>query len=173
MVTDYFDDLELSTCLRINALSRHGLVRRFFSGVSRLGDHPAWVVLGLATAAQLDGPILPFVLQSLLTAAAGIVVYKLLKEKLVRERPFITHRDIICGTAPLDRYSFPSGHTLHAVSFAILYSSHVPAMLWVLAPFALLIAASRIILGLHYPSDVLVGGSLGAAIGTSVLLFVG
>ena len=169
MVTDYFNDLELNACLRINALSRHRAVRRFFSGVSRLGDYPAWVILGLATAAQLDGPILPFVLQSLLTAAAGILVYKLLKGKLLRERPFITHGDIICGTAPLDRYSFPSGHTLHSVSFLILYSSYAPAMIWVLAPFALLIAASRIILGLHYPSDVVVGAIIGAVLASGSL----
>ena len=172
MVTDYLDDLELNTCLRINALSRNGLVRRFFSGVSRLGDYPAWVILGLATAVQLEGPALPFLMQSLLTAATGIVVYKLLKEKLVRERPFITHGDIICGTAPLDRYSFPSGHTLHSVSFAILYSSYAPAMVWIMAPFALLVAASRIILGLHYPSDVAVGAIIGAALAsTSLALF--
>ena len=170
MVTDYLDDLELNACLRINALSRHRLLRRFFSGVSRLGDYPAWIILGLASAAQLEGPALPFVLQSLLTAAAGILVYKLLKKKLVRERPFITHGDIICGAAPLDRYSFPSGHTLHAVCLAILYSSYAPTMIWIMVPFALLIAASRIILGLHYPSDVVVGAIIGAVLATASLV---
>jgi undecaprenyl-diphosphatase len=46
-------------------------------------------------------------------------------------------------------------------------------MLVVMAPFAALVAASRIVLGLHYPSDVLVGGSLGALLATASLLLVG
>lgn len=167
MVTDYFDDLELGVCRRVNALSRYRTMRAFFTAVSRLGDYPAWVVFGLVALAQLDTSVPLFVVQSLLTAAAGIVVYKVLKEQLVRERPFITHGDIIAGTAPLDRYSFPSGHTLHATSFAVLYSSHVPEMVWVIAPFAALVAASRVILGLHYPTDVLVGAMIGAGLASS------
>ena len=164
VVTDYFDDLELGLCLRVNALSRHGRLRRFFTAVSRLGDYPAYVIFGLACLIQLDSNAPLFVVQTLLTAGTGIAVYKLLKQRLVRERPFITHGEIICAAAPLDRYSFPSGHTLHAVSFAILYTSHVPGMIWVLLPFAVLVATSRVVLGLHYPSDVVVGGAIGATI---------
>ena len=85
----------------------------------------------------------------------------------------MTHGDIVCGAAPLDRYSFPSGHTLHAISFTVFYGTYEPMMLVVLAPFAALVAASRIILGLHYPSDVLVGGTIGAAIATASLALFG
>ncbi len=172
VVTDYFDDVELGLCLRVNALSRHVRIRQFFTAISRLGDYPAYVILGLVCVAQLGDAAPLFAVQTLVTAGIGIAVYKILKRRLVRERPFITHGDIICGAAPLDRYSFPSGHTLHAVSFAILYSSHVPGMVWVMVPFALLIAASRVVLGLHYPSDVVVGGAIGAAIAlTSISAF--
>ncbi len=169
LVIDYFDDLELSACRRINALSHRQAVRTFFSAISRLGDYPAWVGFGLVCASQQGANTPLFVIQTLITAAAGILAYKLLKNRLVRERPYITHGDIVCGTAPLDRYSFPSGHTLHAASFAVLYGSYEPSMLVVLVPFAGLVAASRVILGLHYPSDVLVGGSIGAALATASL----
>ncbi len=169
MVTDYFDDLELGLCLRVNALSRNRALKGFFSAVSRLGDYPAWVLFGLATLYMLDGSQAAFLAQAVATAVLGIGVYKLLKHRLVRERPFVTHGEIVCGTAPLDRYSFPSGHTLHAVSFTVLYSSHVPEMMFVIAPFAALIAASRVILGLHYPSDVVAGGALGATVASTVL----
>lgn len=167
VVTDYFDDLELGLCLRVNALSRHSRVRQFFTAVSRLGDYPAYVILGLACVFQLGDAAPLFAVQTVVTGGIGIAVYKALKQRLVRERPFITHGDIVCAAAPLDRYSFPSGHTLHAVSFAILYTSYVPGMIWVMAPFAMLVATSRVVLGLHYPSDVVVGAAIGAAIALS------
>ena len=65
---------------------------------------------------------------------------------------------------PLDRYSFPSGHTLHAVCFTWQAVAHFPALAWVLVPMAALIAASRVVLGLHYPSDVIAGAGVGAAL---------
>lgn len=171
-MVEYLDDLEMGLCLRVNALSRRAVVRHSFSAVSRLGDYPAWVAFGLVCAYLQGSDAMAFIVQSLLTATVGVLVYTLLKERLVRERPYITNGAIVCGTAPLDRYSFPSGHTLHAVSFTVLYGAYEPMMLWILAPFAALVAASRIVLGLHYPSDVVVGAALGAILATVSILIV-
>ena len=170
-MVDYLDQFELNVCLRVNALSRRELVRRFFSVVSWLGDYPAWLLLGVAVAVRQDVGALDFV--AVATGLAGVLIYKALKERLVRERPFVTHGEIVCGTAPLDRYSFPSGHTLHAVSLTILYGAFEPAMLLFMAPFALMVAASRIVLGLHYPSDVIAGAVIGAMLGTSAVALTG
>jgi undecaprenyl-diphosphatase len=172
-VVDYLDQFELNVCLRVNALSRRELVRRFFSVVSWLGDYPAWLLLGVAVAVRQDVDALDFVAVAVATGLAGVLIYKALKERLVRERPFVTHGEIVCGTAPLDRYSFPSGHTLHAVSLTILYGAFEPAMLLFMGPFALLVAASRIVLGLHYPSDVIAGAVIGAMLGTSAVALTG
>ncbi len=164
---DYFNRMELGLCLRINACSRKLGLRRFFTAVSRLGDWPAYAIVGIACAALLEDAGWAFVLQSVVTAGIGIVAYRGLKQWLVRERPYVTHEGIIAATAALDRYSFPSGHTLHAVSFAIIYASSVPAMAWIMVPFAMLVAASRVVLGLHYPTDVVAGAILGAVLGFS------
>ena len=69
----------------------------------------------------------------------------------------------------LDRYSFPSGHPLHAVSFSILLVSYYPGLAWLVIPFVVLVALSRLVLGLHYISDVLAGGLIGALLATASL----
>lgn len=73
---------------------------------------------------------------------------------------------------PLDRYSFPSGHTLHAVCFTGIACAYQPLFAWVLVPFALLVALSRLVLGLHYPSDVLAGALIGGGLALSSLALV-
>jgi len=98
------------------------------------------------------------------TGLSGLLIYRRLKSTLLRERPFIRHPGITLEMPPLDRYSFPSGHTLHAVSFTWLAVERFPALAWILIPLAGLIAASRVVLGLHYPSDVLAGGAIGATL---------
>jgi undecaprenyl-diphosphatase len=164
-----FDAAEQAWCLRLNRTSRHAAVRRFFATVSRLGDGVFWYLLILAFA--ISGPQGAVVAaQMAVCGLAGVVLYRQLKHRLVRERPFISHAAIQLGAAPLDRYSFPSGHTLHAVSFTMVATTHVPELAPILLPFALLVAASRVVLGLHYPSDVLAGAALGMALAQVTLV---
>lgn len=163
----YFDTLEIDVCLRINRLARSKWVRQFFALVSKLGDGWIWGLLGIGLLYIRGVVVLPTILVMLLTAIAGIAIYTTLKQNLVRERPYISHRGILPGTAPLDRYSFPSGHTLHASSFATMTYFLEPALFVIVLPIAVLIALSRTILGLHYPSDVLAGAVIGALLGSA------
>jgi undecaprenyl-diphosphatase len=163
------DHAEQALCLRVNRGCRRPIVRAFFAAVSRLGDGPLWYALMVAVV-LFDAPHgWRIALMMAITGAIGGVLYKFLKTRLVRERPFIAHAGILCGTSPLDRYSFPSGHTLHAVSFSILAGAHYPWLLPALLPLALATAASRVLLGLHYPSDVVAGAAIGAALATTSL----
>jgi undecaprenyl-diphosphatase len=165
------DAAEYGLCRKLNRGASFAIPRRVFQIASRLGDGIIWYVL-IPILPLLYGPIAvkPAVVMAL-TGALGVALYKLLKRVFVRERPFITHSTIDLAMAPLDRYSFPSGHTLHAVSFTWQVTMHFPELGWVLVPLAALIAGSRVVLGLHYPTDVLVGAALGASLaelGTSL-----
>ena len=169
---DYFNTLEGNLCLRVNRLSRNPWVQQFFSAISKLGDGWFWGATGILTILVHGIDVMPKVLTVGATAIAGVAIYKGLKQNLVRERPYINHRGIHCGTAPLDRYSFPSGHTLHAVCFTVMFNAIEPLFLAVTLPFAILVAASRIILGLHYPSDVVVGAAIGGLLGSGATLLL-
>jgi undecaprenyl-diphosphatase len=160
-----FDHAEYRLCRRLNRGVEHTAIRVFFMVASRLGDGVIWYALMLALPFIYGAEGLRTAVIMLASSAVGLAVYKILKRTFVRERPFIRHAGISLAGAPLDRYSFPSGHTLHAVTFTWQACAAFPELSFVLVPLALAIAASRVVLGLHYPTDVLVGALLGAVFG--------
>jgi undecaprenyl-diphosphatase len=162
-----FDHAEYRLCRRLNRGVQLAWVRVFFMTASRLGDGVIWYMLMLALPLLYGSFGLKVTAVMLATGAVNLASYKILKRTFVRERPFIRHAGISLAGAPLDRYSFPSGHTLHAVAFTWLACAAFPELAVVLVPLALAIAASRLVLGLHYPTDVLVGALLGAVTGAA------
>jgi len=159
-------------CLRANRLGEGTGVRRFFAAISRLGDGVFWYVLmaalivtdgiaGLAASAHLA-----------VTGVIALVLYKLLKRWTRRPRPFASDVRIRAWVAPLDEFSFPSGHTLHAVAFSLVAMAHYPTLAFLLIPFTLCVAASRVVLGLHYPSDVLAAVGIGSGLAAISLSLV-
>lgn len=157
-------ELDLSGCLFLNKYCRQRAVNQFFSGVSRLGDGVFWYSIGavLPLLYGLEG--LFVTLEFTVLGLLCLVIYKSMKRNFYRARPFVSSNRVIKGCAPLDVCSFPSGHTMHACAFTFIILWHFPIFAAVLIPFALLVAASRMVLGLHYPSDVLIGATLGLSI---------
>jgi undecaprenyl-diphosphatase len=158
------DAAEYRLCLRLNRSCHRPLLRRLFAIVSRLGDGVFWYTLMLLLPAMHGEAGLYPALRMVAVGIVGLALYKYLKSRLVRERPYISLIGVIAGTKALDRYSFPSGHTLHAVSFTIVACNAFPTLAWVCVPFAAMVAASRVVLGLHYPTDVLAGAGIGGSL---------
>jgi undecaprenyl-diphosphatase len=159
-------------CLRCNSACRFPGLRAVFVIASRLGDGVFWYAL-MAAMLIWDGKSSTIaVLHMIVAGLACTLIYKSLKRGTARERPYMAEADITLFTAPLDKYSFPSGHTLHAVAFTLIALGYYPTLFWLLAPFCLLVALSRVVLGLHYPSDVIAGAGIGAfvaALSTALL----
>ena len=161
-------------CLRANRWGEWNGVRRFFAIISRLGDGVFWYAL-MATMVIVDGFTgLAASAHLAATGAIALILYKALKRWTRRPRPFASDVRIRAWIAPLDEFSFPSGHTLHAVAFTLVALAHYPGLAPLLIPFAACVAASRVVLGLHYPSDVLAATVIGSVLaGLSIWLVPG
>lgn len=155
---------DAALCVRINRVSHQDWVRRVFVAISRLGDGVFWYLLMAALLITQHEAALWPVLHMIAAGLTGFALYKWLKARTLRPRPCDLHASIHRAAAPLDEFSFPSGHTLHAVTFATVALAYYPALAPLLIPFAALVALSRLVLGLHYPSDVLAGAALGYGI---------
>lgn len=158
---------DAALCVRINRASRSRWISRLFGAISRLGNGVFWYALMAALLLWDRQSALKPVLHMIVAGLACTVIYKWLKGKTQRPRPVELNREIILSVDPLDQFSFPSGHTLHAVAFTLVALTYYPGLAWLLIPFTGLVAMSRLVLGLHYPSDVLAGAALGALIAIS------
>jgi undecaprenyl-diphosphatase len=155
---------DLQLCLRMNRVCYRLTWRVLFRCISMLGDGIAWYALMAALLLRYHNEAVIPVLHMIVVGLVCTAGYKWLKARTLRPRPYQLHSSIRHFIAPLDRFSFPSGHTLHAVAFSLVAAGYYPGLSAPLAVFSTLVAISRIVLGLHYPSDVVAGAAIGAAI---------
>jgi undecaprenyl-diphosphatase len=145
--------------------------------VSLFGTAPIVVVITAVVGASIARHGRWFDIALLIAAMIGAVLLSPLTKHLIsRARPTAFFRTSATG------YSFPSGHTLNATCLAlalgfILWRLPWPRtmkIVWTLAlvAYAACVGASRIVLGVHYPTDVLGGFLLGAAWTTLLMTLI-
>jgi len=160
---------DLDLCIQFNRISTIRAFELFFRAISRLGNGVFWYSLMLVLPLVLGAPGWRASAHMLLAALPALLVYKFLKKRTSRRRPCKVHPRVRQKTATLDQFSFPSGHTLHAVCFTLVCSDYFPGLAVPLAVFTGLVALSRPVLGLHYPSDVLAGAAIGTLVALAAL----
>lgn len=106
---------------------------------------------------------------ALATLVGSHLIVQVVKRTVGRPRPS-RGLPVAALIAEPDRFSFPSGHAAAAMSVALAYGAGWPLLGVLLLPLALVVGMSRVVLGVHYPGDVLAGQAIALATGAVVLL---
>ncbi|MBD1555520.1 phosphatase PAP2 family protein [Vibrio sp. S9_S30] len=148
-------------------------VAKISKAVSRSGDGPFYAVLGLVLWLMDSISGSQFFFAGLMAFAIELPIYWVLKNGFKRRRPQELSNLLTAFITPSDRYSLPSGHTAAAFIIATLigefyFSFYLLALIW-----ASLIGLSRILLGVHFITDVVIGAGLGLICAKAALLLLG
>ena len=149
---------------RVNRWPAPRWVRVWMLCATRGGDGWLWYALGLVILLfGGDGRYLA-VAAAALAAGTGIAIFLRLKKATGRKRPCAVEPHCWADLLPPDQFSFPSGHTITAFAVAVSLSRFYPDLAVGLLFCAASIAASRIVLGMHFLSDVLAGAVIGTGL---------
>jgi undecaprenyl-diphosphatase len=152
---------------RVNRWAAPRWIRQWMVAASRAGDGWLWIGLGLILLLFGGDRRFDALETGFVSVCAGLMVFFLVKRVAGRERPCLTETHCWATLLPPDRFSFPSGHTITAFAVALPLGLYYPVLLPGLIFCALSVASSRVVLGLHYLSDVLAGMLIGCTIGVA------
>lgn len=140
-------------------------VRVWMLAASRAGDGWLWWCCGLAVLASRDAARYEAFTAAALSVLTGVLIFKALKRAVGRKRPCSVEPHCWASLLPPDQFSFPSGHSITAFAVTFALGTFYPSAFPVLAFCATSVAISRVLLGMHFLSDVVAGSGLGAGLG--------
>ncbi len=135
----------------------------FAKSISRTADGHLYVLLGLFLY-FIEGA------DSLFLKVLGIAflierpIYFVLKNSFKRNRPSVALNNFTSLVTPSDQFSFPSGHTSAAAMVSVVSGFFLPDILISLLIWSALVGFSRVAVGVHFPTDTLMGFLLGVSI---------
>lgn len=145
--------------------------RRLVRWISRTGDGYLYLLLG-ALLWCFGGTVGErFFYLTLFAYLIDVSAYLLLKNTIKRDRPSIKIDSYEALIKPSDKFSFPSGHTAGAFVFACMVATFFPAFTVPIFIWATLVGVSRVLLGVHYPTDIVAGSLLGCGSAYCALQF--
>ena len=150
---------------RINSWRAPRWVRLWMLGATRGGDGWLWYAMTVAVLLFGDDHRWRAMLTCGTSAGVGAGIFLLLKRKTCRKRPCAIAEHCWATLLPPDQFSFPSGHSITAFAIAIPLGLVYPSLMLMLMFCALSIAISRVVLGMHFLSDVVAGILIGAGVG--------
>ena len=139
-------------------------IRLWMICATRGGDGWLWYSLALVLAVFGGGGRFAALSAAAVAAGAGVALFLMLKRLTGRRRPCAIEPHCWATLLPPDQFSFPSGHTITAFSVALSIGAAYPALMAGLLFCALSVAVSRILLGMHFLSDVLAGAVIGSGL---------
>lgn len=145
----------------LSIIAKRGLrLNRFMKMMSMMGDGYLWAVIAILICFFTDENM-TWLTIGIVAFAIELILYKIIKQSTTRQRPYQTNPGIENLVIPPDQFSFPSGHTAAATVAALLFTLALPAFAPLFIVVAFVIGLSRIYLGVHYPTDVIIGFALG------------
>ena len=132
---------------------------------TRGGDGWLWYATGAFVGVFGGHERLLAILAAAVSVGLGVLLFLRLKRAIGRKRPCAMQPHCWATLLPPDQFSFPSGHTITAFAVTISLGAFYPAMLPGLLFCAASVAGSRILLGMHFLTDVLAGAAIGSGIG--------
>ena len=141
--------------------------------LSKTGDGYLYVVAGIALSVFEPAHGELFLFTALMAYGFELPLYVVLKKLFKRPRPCDLLHNFSAYVVPSDKFSLPSGHTAAAWLMASIVSHFYPPFSLLVYSWASLIGLSRILLGVHYPSDVIAGASLGVVVASLSIAVLG
>jgi undecaprenyl-diphosphatase len=155
---------------RMNSWSAPRWIRFWMLAATRMGDGWLWYSLAFLVLAMGGAQRYVAVGAAGCAAIVGVMVFKLLKWISRRPRPCQYEPHCWSKVLPPDQFSFPSGHTMTAFAIALVVSYFYQGLEGPMYFLAISIAISRVVLGMHFLSDVLAGAVLGSALGLASIV---
>ncbi|MBI2684991.1 MAG: phosphatase PAP2 family protein [Acidobacteria bacterium] len=171
-VLGFIADRDLRVMRRCNNWIAPKWIRLWMICATRGGDGWLWYAIGIAVLFFGGEERFRAVGAAALASAVGIWLFLILKKAAHRPRPCAIAGHAWATLLPPDQFSFPSGHTMTAFAVATPLMLYYPDQWLGLLFCAVSIALSRILLGMHFLSDVLAGAALGALLGVGTAAII-